>query len=127
MAPLAQVIEIKSFYVGITRLKTAKLRFVKKGMIFVDDEIPTSDLLNILKSGEWDDRALAAKILKNRKEIRVPDALIQSIISDKRLDVLKESITSFSAITEYKSNDVLDHRRIVTWWEANRDIVLEKL
>ena len=74
-----------------------------------DDEIATQTLLKDLVNNEnWQIRAKAAQLLKNRKEEIVSEILLKTAESDSRLDVRKLALESFAIINDVKLPDVFD-------------------
>ena len=74
-----------------------------------DDEISTQILLkNLANHEDWQIRAKAAQLLKDRKEEIVSEALLKAVKSDPRLDVRKLALKSFAIINDVELPDVFD-------------------
>ena len=129
VAALSELLRVKTFYIGVTRIKTIELQYKEKdGNLQKDNDISTEVLARtLINSKDWRYRTKAAQLLRQRKEEIVISALIKAMISDKRLDVIKECINSFSAITGYKKADVLKHKPLLIWWAQNKGNVLKDL
>ncbi len=129
VAALSELLRVKTFYLGGTRIKTIELQYKENdGNLKKDKEISMEVLVStLINSEDWRQRAKASQLLRQRKEEIVISALIKAMIYDQRLDVIKECLNSFSAITGFKKADVLDHKPLLIWWDQNKDDVLAKL
>lgn len=129
MAALSEVLRVKTFYLGGSRIKGFELHYTEgDGSIKKDGDISTKGLIRTLKNSKnWRYRAKAAQLLKLRKEKVAVNSLIVAMLSDKRLDVKEECIKSFSTITGYKKADVFNHKPVIIWWTKNKDKVLQEL
>ncbi len=125
-AIISEIWRIKSAYIGVTRIKNYKLK-LKTGT--EENNISTDMLISILlnKNEPFQSREKAAVLLSGKKETITPEALYGCIISENNLEVLKECINSFCAITDYKNNDVFRHEEIVDWWYENKNKIIQKI
>jgi len=111
----SEIARIKSFWLGITRLKGRNL--TKNGETKKDEDFTTAELIQaMLSSPEWDVRDLAARALQKRKEKGVPEALMKCIKDDRNLEVVKDAMKSFEDVTGYDSPDVFSSIYIEKWW-----------
>lgn len=129
-AATAATLQVKSFYLRVTRIKTADLEYKKNsdGTKLKNNDIPTDSLEKVLLTDpDWRIRTKAAELLGNRKEKRVPPVLLQAIQNDSNLDVLKAALDSFEKVTDYPRADVLNSDPAVKWWEKSRVEIEPKL
>ncbi|RJP95323.1 MAG: HEAT repeat domain-containing protein [Desulfobacteraceae bacterium] len=122
----SEIARIKSFWIGVTRLKG--LNFIKNGEIKKDDDLATTELIQeMLSNPEWSVRALAAQALHKRKEKGVPEALVKCIKDDRNLEVIKNATRSFELVTGYERVDVFSSDYIETWWAEHGEETTAKL
>lgn len=123
-AAKSEWLQVKRFYIGLTRVKGKNLSRWQPDGTKVDvknEDVSTQELIQALFANkEWTVRVLAASMLKDRKEKGVPEALLQAAHNDQNLDVVKESIDSFQSVTGYKSVDVFGAEVAEVWWQANK-------
>ena len=126
---LAEILRIKSHYSSGTRLNDLHIKIEQPdGSVLENEDLPTDTLiLGLLKSPSWVVRGGSACFLATRKEKGVPEALLQSIESEKKLDVLRESIKSFCKVTGLQSRDIFNSDYIPDWWEENKERVMSEL
>lgn len=122
----SEIARIKSFWVGITRLKGRDL--IMNGEVKKDEDFTTAELIQaMLLSPKWDVRDLAAQALKKRKEKGVPEALMKCIKNDRNLEVVKDAMKSFKGVTGYDSPDIFSSDYIEKWWIENGKETTAKL
>ena len=128
-AAKAEALRVKKFYIAMTRIKGVDFTYVDpEGKELKEEAIPTEILLRALSSdSDWRVRTRAAQLLKNRKEKEVPEALIEAVSKDLRLDVRKVSLDSFESTTGFQSPDVLDYEPAIKWWGENKQKVENRL
>jgi hypothetical protein len=109
-AKLSEVLRVKNYYATMTRIKGVSIVASEPdGRKTKDDEISTQILLKDLANNEnWQIRAKAAQLLKNRKEEIVSESLLKAAKSDPRLDVRKLALDSFAIINDVTLPDVFD-------------------
>jgi hypothetical protein len=119
MVALSEALRIKNHFATMTRIKGVSISYThgatqKK---FIEKNIPTEALIiQLKKDKKWQSRARIAVLLKDRKEKQVPDALLDAIKNDKKLEVRKEALRSFEAITGFTSRDVFKNNPATEWW-----------
>jgi hypothetical protein len=119
----SESLRVRVHYVSGTSLKNIYMKRTD-GTVVNLGSLSTDDLISILlKAKNWEYRGLAAQALQSRKEIKVPDALIESMKSEPQLEVLRESIASFARVTGYPKNDVFLTEPIYSWWKGNKILV----
>lgn len=122
----SEIARIKSFWLGITRLKGRNL--IKNGEVKKDEDFTTAELIQtMLSNPKWDVRALAAQALRKRKEKGVPEALMKCIKNDRNLEVVKDAMKSFEGVTGYDSPDVFSSNYIEKWWVEHGEETTAKL
>lgn len=122
----SEIARIKSFWLGVTRLKGQK--FIKNGEAKKDDDFTTNELIQeMLSNPQWNVRALAAQALRKRKEKGVPEALVKCIKNDRNLEVIKDAMRSFESVTGYDSPDIFSADYIEKWWVEHGEETTAKL
>ena len=125
----SEVIRVKLAFAAGTRIEGVKIEKKSDSGTSVDEELLTvQDLIEALKNGSWVVRARAAELLGRKKEVGVPEALLQTIKEDRDLEVMKIAISSFARVTGYKSADVFGpYCQIESWWNGSQERVLSTL
>lgn len=102
------ILSIKRFYIGITKIRGFELfRKDEEGNLVKVENYETSLLIDdLLQNKDWRARAKAAELLRDRKEVGVPEALLDSMENDPNLWVRKEALISFESVTEFIAGDV---------------------
>jgi hypothetical protein len=123
MVASTQRFQVKIFYISGTRLKGAHLRRNQSDGSQVelkDDDVSTKQLIELLNAPDKGTRAVAANILRTRKEKDVPDALLETAKIDDNLNVMKEALQSFDTLTGYDNPDIFGYDFAAKWWEENK-------
>ncbi|MGC2424310.1 MAG: HEAT repeat domain-containing protein [Nitrospirota bacterium] len=114
-AAAAEIFKIKAFYGSLSRIPEHEEYDKKTTESLIED---------LQKNSGWRMRGRAAEALGNRKEKRVLEALIKSIENEPNLNVYRSSCDSFSTLTGYPYEDVLDDESLIMdWWSKNKDRV----
>lgn len=127
---LSEIFRVKNNFATMTRIKGIEVKYIepRTGKEFIENEIPTEALIQGLKETEpWQYRARIAELIKNKKEKKVPEALLEAIKSDKKLEVRKEAMDSFEAVTGFTSQDVFRYKPAEEWWNQNKENVEKEL
>ena len=127
---MAEVNRIKSYYIAGSRTSSHEVKYtnIEDQKILKNDEIPKDKLIDALKNNKnWIVRGKSAELLANFKEIDVVNALLLSIKTEQRLDVLEESLSSFCRITGCKKYDILRSQHVIDWWGKNKEEVKSEL
>jgi hypothetical protein len=126
-AALSEARRIKGFWAGVSSLKGTDLISMREGEEnFKAVDFDTNRLIAIMLTHKrYGARALAAQELGKRKDALVPASLVQTIKTDKNLEVVKNASNSFEKLTDYKCPDVFGFDQIPSWWEQNKEKVLE--
>lgn len=123
--------EAKRSYIGVTRTKGVKLsRTRPNGERVEGDDFPTAWLIEDLeKNSNWQVRTRAATLLRDRRHIGVPEALLAAMENDANLWVAKEALESFERITGFEQIDVFQFfiTDLREWYDENREEVASRL
>jgi hypothetical protein len=93
-----------------------------------ESDITTPELIEMLiNDAAWKSRARSAQLLAERKELGVPEALIASMKDEENLEVLKDSIRAFEALTGYRAPEILGYEYCSEWWEVNSSAFKQEL
>jgi hypothetical protein len=120
---LSEILRVKNFISSGTSIRGVDVTYLdpNTGSILKNDKIPTSVLINgLIKNKSDQERAKIAQLLNKRKEKQVPEVLLNAIKNDKDLEVRKEAMDSFEAVTGFKSTDVLMYDPAIKWWNENK-------
>lgn len=125
---LSEILRVKNHFATMTRIKGLIVRYTdpKTGKELTDKEIPTEALIQRLRVREaepWQLRARIAELLKERKEKQVPEALLEAVKNDKKLEVRKNALDSFESVTGFSRRDVFEYTAAKGWWEQNKQRV----
>ena len=97
----------------------------------VDNEVDlnTEQLISLLDDLEAVDahRVRAAYLLADKRNGKAATALVNVVGRDSNLDVVREAAMTFSEMTGFRNEDLLDANSLVNWWEKNSDKVLPDL
>ena len=97
----------------------------------VDNEVDlnTEQLISLLDDLEAVDahRVRAAYLLADKRNVKAATALVNVVANDSNLDVVREAAMTFSEMTGFRNEDLLDANSLVNWWEKNSDKVLPDL
>ena len=97
----------------------------------VDNEVDlnTEQLISLLDDLEAVDahRVRAAYLLADKRNGKAATALVNVVANDSNLDVVREAAMTFSEMTGFRNEDLLDANSLVNWWEKNSDKVLPDL
>jgi hypothetical protein len=122
----SELMRTKAFWVAVTRTAGAS---VKKDGIKVElAKLTTCELVQgVLGNPDWIVRTVFITELGQRKEAGVPDTILTVIKNDQNLEVLKDAVVAWNALTGYHSPDVFGEPHIENWWKDNRDGVQKTL
>jgi len=129
MIALSEIFRVKCHFATMTRIKGIDIKVTTQtGKKFKENEIPTEILIQKLKTEEvWQFRAKMAELLRSRKEKQVPEALLDAIKNDKKLEIRKRAMDSFQSVTGFTSNDVFEYEPAQKWWKQNKTNIEKKL
>jgi len=128
--PIALIKEVKGHFATMTGLGDSGISFTDPSTQeeVKNEKVPTEVIINDFQSSvNWKNRANAVKLLKNRKELGVPELLLQAM-HDEHLEVRKLAVDSFEIVTGYNAIDVFDDNgeRSSQWWAENKERVEKK-
>ncbi len=123
-AKSSELSRIYNFYAVMTRIEGVSIAATDpNGTRAVDKEISTDVLLNdLVNHSDWQIRAKAAELLKDRKEEGVSDLLLDAAKNDPRLDVRKIAHKSFAILNGIKSPDVFDVECTIELLQKKKDV-----
>ena len=97
----------------------------------VDDEVDlnTEQLISLLDDLEARDehRVRAAYLLADKRNEKAATALVNVVANDENLDVVREAAMTFSEMTGFRNDDLLDVHSLINWWEKNSEKFLPEL
>lgn len=116
----AQIAQVEAHYENKSPLLDVHVNYqAEDGKGFIDDEVPTEPLIEVmLNSPHWKVRVKAAELLGRRVEVGVPEFLLTSAGKDPMLDVVKQALRSFSATTGYVLEKPLSVEAAAEWWQS---------
>lgn len=127
----AAVLEVKLSYIGTTRIKGIEIHRTKEdGTRVEENDFETIWLIeDLLNHQNWRIRIKAANLLVKRKEIDVPEVLLEAMENDPNLWVRKEALDSFERVTGFIARDVFQFEtgEPREWYLKNKDEVIKKL
>lgn len=127
----AAVIEVKLSYIGTTRIKGIEIHRTKEdGTRIEEDDFETIWLIeDLINHQNWRIRIKAANLLAKRKEIDVPEVLLEAMENDPNLWVRKGALDSFERVTGFIARDVFQFEtgEPREWYLKNKDEVIKKL
>lgn len=129
LAAKSEITRINSALLSSTRTAGATLSMESAGDTENEaSDIATPELIEALINDEsWKSRARSAQLLAERKEPGVPEALIASMRDEENLEVLKDAIRAFEAVTGYRAPEILGYEYCSEWWEANASAFLQEV
>jgi len=129
LAAKSEIIRVKNAFTGSARTRGVFLsRVEEEGKETLESDFDTTELIDLLLNHpNWKFRARSAQMLAERKEPDVPQALLESMREDQNLEVFKEALKSFEAITGYQAPDVFGYTSCNDWWKENSETFIESL
>ncbi len=85
----------------------------------------TTQLTKILQDTgiEAEHRTRAAYLLADHRNVQAVEALVAAIAKDSSLDVVREATLTFSEMTGYRSDELLDTAGLAEWWRENSSAI----
>ena len=92
-------------------------------------DLNTEQLISLLDDLDAMDthRVRAAYLLADKRNGKAATALVNVVANDSNLDVVREAAMTFSEMTGFRNEDLLDVNSLINWWEKNSDKVLPDL
>ena len=120
----AELLRVKFFFASGTRSASYMLPMA---MLYpsvkskTEEQLSQQELIDLLLDGEkdWRVRRRVAFLLGDKRSYEVAEALAEAVRSDPSLDVIKESVYSFEAITGFRSSDLFEIKELLDWWDTN--------
>jgi hypothetical protein len=93
-----------------------------------ESDFTTQDLIDVLiDDPDWRFRARSAQLLADKKELGVPEALLDAMKNDENMEVFKHTVRAFKTVTGCIAPDTFEYEYCSEWWETNSETVNEKL
>lgn len=85
----------------------------------------TDQLIKILQDQgiEAEHRTRAAYLLADHRNVQAVETLVGAIANDANLDVVREATLTFSEMTGYRGDELLDTAGLAEWWRENSSAV----
>lgn len=124
----SEILRVKFAYMNGLRRGT---HTIPVGQLFPDQnlknetELDTNQLIELLDNAEAkvDNRVRAAYLLADKRNSKAADALAKVVETDLNLDVVREAAMTFSEMTGFKNEDLLNTDVLLQWWMNNSDQV----
>ena len=124
----SEILRVKFAYMNGLRRGT---HTIPVGQLFPDQslknetELDTDQLIELLDNAEAkvDNRVRAAYLLADKRNSKAADALAKVVETDLNLDVVREAAMTFSEMTGFKNEDLLNTDVLLQWWRSNSDQV----
>jgi hypothetical protein len=128
-AAKAESARVVSFWALMTRIKGVSISTTRPdGIEKKDESISTPQLIiAMLHHDDWQVRAAAANLLRQRNHKGVPEALLESARKDENLEVVKHAIAAFRSVTGCECHSPLDVEPLESWWRSHSKEVNDKL
>jgi hypothetical protein len=122
-AAIAEYRRVVSFWTLMVTTDSASFTVRSKdGIIKTDQESSTNDLISyMISSPDWQVRAISARLLGQRTEKGVPEALLRVSRMDKHLEVRKYATASFTSITGSNVRGVFNVDGYEQWWKEHSE------
>ncbi len=122
----SEILRVKFAYMNGLRRGT---HTIPVGQLFPDQslkneaELDTDQLIELLDNAEAkvDNRVRAAYLLADKRNSKAADALAKVVETDLNLDVVREAAMTFSEMTGFKNEDLLNTGVLLQWWRNNSD------
>ena len=124
----SEILRVKFAYMNGLRRGT---HTIPVGQLFPDQslknetELDANQLIELLDNAEAkvDNRVRAAYLLADKRNSKAADALAKVVETDLNLDVVREAAMTFSEMTGFKNEDLLNTDVLLQWWMNNSDQV----
>jgi len=129
IAANAEIRRVISFWTLMATTAEGSISFRSKdGLAQKDDHISTIILItNGLYDSNFEVRAISARLLGQRQEKDVPEALLTVASIDKHLEVVKFATLSFNQVTGSKISGIFNIDGLEKWWKEHSAEVIERL
>lgn len=129
LAAKSEVTRVNHAFMNSARIAGVTLSVQGTGDTNIEEsDFTTRDLIDFLiDDPDWRFRARSAQLLAEKKEIGVPEALLDAMKDDENLEVFKHAVRAFEAVTGCIGPDTFEYEYCSEWWETNSETVNEKL
>ena len=120
---------VKGYYVGKSRVSNKPLSLTRQdGSEIGENDLAPNELISIMKSSPNPFvRSRAAKLLRNHRNLGVPEALLEVATGDDSLWARTEALSSFALITGFDREDVFAFDAAAQWYTENHEKITEDL
>jgi hypothetical protein len=129
LAAKSEIIRVNNAFANSTRTSGITLSMQGTGDATLEESgLTTRELIDILiDDPDWRFRARSAQLLTEKKELGVPEALLEAMKDDENLEVLKNAAKAFETVTGSRAPGVFEYEYFSEWWETNSATVNETL
>jgi len=129
LAARSEIIRVNHALMNSARIAGVTLSGQGSGDTTIEEsDFTTQDLIDFLiDDPDWRFRARSAQLLANKKELGVPEALLDAMGNDENMEVFKHAVRAFKTVTGCIAPDTFEYEYCSEWWAANSETVNEKL
>ena len=129
LAAKSEVTRVNHAFMNSARIAGVTLSVQGTGDTNIEEsDFTTRDLIDFLiDDPDWRFRARSAQLLAEKKELGVPEALLDAMKDDENLEVFKHAVRAFEAVTGCIGPDTFEYEYCSEWWETNSETVNEKI
>ena len=129
LAAKSEIIRVNHALMNSARIEGVTLSGQGSGDTTIEEsDFTTQDLIDVLiDDPDWRFRARSAQLLADKKELGVPEALLDAMENDENMEVFKHAVRAFKTVTGCIAPDTFEYEYCSEWWAANSETVNEKL
>ena len=129
LAAKSEIIRVNHALMNSARIEGVTLSGQGSGDTTIEEsDFTTQDLIDVLiDDPDWRFRARSAQLLADKKELGVPEALLDAMRNDENMEVFKHAVRAFKTVTGCIAPDTFEYEYCSEWWETNSETVNEKL
>ena len=129
LAARSEIIRVNHALMNSARIAGVTLSGQGSGDTTIEEsDFTTQDLIDFLiDDPDWRFRARSAQLLADKKELGVPEALLDAMENDENMEVFKHAVRAFKTVTGCIAPDTFEYEYCSEWWAANSETVNEKL
>jgi len=129
LAARSEIIRVNHALMNSARIAGVTLSGQGSGDTTIEEsDFTTQDLIDFLiDDPDWRFRARSAQLLADKKELGVPEALLDAMENDENMEVFKHAVRAFKTVTGWIAPDTFEYEYCSEWWAANSETVNEKL
>lgn len=120
-AARAEILRVQNFYLSGSRLDAYDIpvaEYFPESAALKDTQLKDDELIALLAESKnpWQVRMKAANLLGLRRSKKAGDALVNAIVGDQNLDVVKEASFSFEQMTGFRAR-LFEPATVKAWWD----------